>query len=69
MGQPGGCSTARGPGRERVVSAGPDPEEPVLPEQTEDDSDETGGDWREREDGSTADREEWLQRERPPHWE
>jgi hypothetical protein len=51
------------------VSAGPDPEEPVLPEQAEDDSDEAGGDWREREDGSTADREDWLQRERPPHWE
>ncbi len=43
------------------------PEDPVLPDQTGDDRDESGGDWRERE--READREDWLQNERPPHWE
>ncbi|MFN8078203.1 MAG: hypothetical protein U0Q19_01440 [Kineosporiaceae bacterium] len=42
-------------------------DDPVLPEQTRDDRDESGGDWRERE--REDDREDWLQNERPPHWE
>lgn len=48
------------------MSTGPiEDDDPVLPEQTEDDA--SGGDWR--EDESAADREDWLNRERPPHWE
>lgn len=45
------------------MSTGPD--EPVLPEQTDDDTDATE-DWR---DAGEDDREDWLERERPPHWE
>jgi hypothetical protein len=47
-----------------------DADGPVLPDQTGDDTDLDGGDWR--EDGghdSTSDRDEWLERQRPPHWE
>jgi len=41
------------------------PDEPVLPEQTEDDTD-PAEDWRDTEE---RDRDGWLERERPPHWE
>ncbi len=41
------------------------PEDPVLPEQTGDDTDSAGGDWREDD----QDGDDWLERERPPHWE
>jgi hypothetical protein len=52
-----------------VTNPGPEePEEPVLPEQTRDDADVWGGDWRES-DGEDASRDAWLERERPPHWE
>ncbi len=44
------------------------PEAPVLPEQTRDDDDVWGGDWRERQDEDGS-RDAWLERERPPHWE
>jgi hypothetical protein len=37
---------------------------PVIPEQTSDDTDSGGGDWRE---ATTEDDERYL-RERPPHW-
>ncbi len=44
--------------------------DPVLPEHTADDTDALGGDWREddrlREDAA---RDDWLESERPPHWE
>jgi len=40
----------------------------VLPEQTRDDDDVWGGDWRERQDEDGS-RDAWLERERPPHWE
>lgn len=51
------------------MSTGPD--EPVLPEHTGDDTDALGGDWREDDAQRDAARshEEWLERERPPHWE
>jgi len=47
----------------RPMSTGPD--EPVLPVQTEDDTD-PAEDWRDTEE---RDRDGWLERERPPHWE
>jgi hypothetical protein len=40
--------------------AGP-PAEPVLPDQSREDTDEGWGEYPERDD-------DWLQRDRPPHW-
>lgn len=37
------------------------PSEPVLPEQTREDTDEGWGEYPERDD-------DWLRRDRPPHW-
>jgi len=44
----------------------------VLPEQTADDTDTAGGDWREGDSGDSSEADQtdaWLERERPPHWE
>jgi hypothetical protein len=46
------------------AAAGPQDDDPVLPQQTGDDTDEG---WGERD--SPGGRDEELQRERPPHWE
>ncbi len=69
-----GGRTGRTPGGRPAQDRG-DGDGPVLPETTADDTDTGGGDWREddRLAGGSADgggdRDEWLEGERPPHWE
>lgn len=43
------------------------PGQPLLPEQTEDDTDAGWGEQTQTGDG--AGRDEWLLAERPPHWD
>ncbi len=57
-------------GHNAGVTTGPGDDEPVLPDQTADDTDAGWGEGRDREDGTGGrDDDERLLRERPPHWE
>lgn len=50
-----------GRGNGASSGAGPEPDEPVLPEQTSDDVDPAEAD--------PDDDDAWLEHERPPHWQ